>query len=85
MAISLKDLETDKLARKLAKLTGESITTTIKTALKERLERAERCLKSDASLAQELDAIAKRCAALPIRDGRSADQILGYNASGGLS
>jgi antitoxin VapB len=34
------------------------------------------------SLADELDEIAKRCAALPGLDARSADEILGYDEHG---
>src|SRR5688500_5141153 len=39
MALSLKDPETDRLAREVARLTGESLTTAVRTALAERLER----------------------------------------------
>jgi antitoxin VapB len=41
MALSLKDPETDKLARKLSNLTGETITQVITISLRERLERLE--------------------------------------------
>ena len=36
----------------------------------------------DGSLADELDAIARRCAALPVLDARSADEIIGYDEHG---
>ena len=39
MALSLKDAETDRLAREVAKLTGESLTEAVRSALAERLER----------------------------------------------
>jgi antitoxin VapB len=39
MALSLKDPETDRLARALAALTGETLTEAIRKALAERLER----------------------------------------------
>jgi hypothetical protein len=39
MALSLKDPETDRLARALAALTGETLTEAIRRALAERLER----------------------------------------------
>ena len=39
MAINIKDAEADQLARRLATLTGESITVAIKTAVRERIER----------------------------------------------
>lgn len=34
------------------------------------------------SLADKLDKIAKRCAALPVLDSRLADEILGYDEHG---
>jgi hypothetical protein len=37
MALSLKDAETDRLAREVAKLTGESLTEAVRKALAERL------------------------------------------------
>ncbi len=39
MALSLKDKETDRLAREVAALTGETLTEAIRRALAERLER----------------------------------------------
>lgn len=39
MALSIKDDETDQLARELARRNGETVTTAVKVALKERLER----------------------------------------------
>lgn len=41
MALSLKDPETDQLARKVSQLTGETITQAITIALRERLDRLE--------------------------------------------
>ncbi|AMW03779.1 type II toxin-antitoxin system VapB family antitoxin [Gemmatimonas phototrophica] len=42
MAISIKDPDTDRLARELAAVTGESLTEAIRAALVERLERHQR-------------------------------------------
>ena len=39
MALSIKTDEADRLARDLARLTGESMTTAVTVALRERLER----------------------------------------------
>jgi antitoxin VapB len=33
-------------------------------------------------LADELDEIARQCARLPVRDGRTADEMLGYDENG---
>jgi antitoxin VapB len=82
MAISLKDPETDRLAREVAKLTGESLTEAVRKALKERLERVHRKHPPKASAIDELNAIALHCAALPDHDTRSADEIIGYDQFG---
>lgn len=82
MALSLKDSETDRLAREVAKLTGESLTGAVRTALAERLERERRKRAGQQRLAQRLDALAKECAALPDVDPRTAEEIIGYDERG---
>jgi antitoxin VapB len=62
MALSIKDGETDELARRLAERTGESLTEAVKTALRERLER-ERRGGREPGLADRLVQIGRRCAA----------------------
>lgn len=81
MALNIKDPETDRLARSLAAATGETITTAVATALRERLERIEGTFAAD-MLVVELDGIAARCAALPLLDTRPQDAILGYDEHG---
>ena len=80
MALNIKNPEADRLARELAARTGETITQTVITALRERLERQG--AKSPLSLKDEIMAISRRCAALPNRDRRSADEIIGYDEHG---
>lgn len=82
MALSLKDAETDRLAREVAKLTGESLTEAVRKALAERLERERRKRGRDKGLAERLDELAKECAALPDYDTRSPDEIIGYDEYG---
>jgi antitoxin VapB len=82
MALSLKDAETDRLAREVAKLTGESLTEAVRTALAERLERERRKRGETKGLAERLDELATECAALPDYDTRSADEIIGYDEYG---
>lgn len=83
MAISLKDPETDRLAREVAELTGESLTEAIRTALAERLGRERRRrAPGRPGLAQRLKALGQECAALPDFDARSADEIIGYDDLG---
>ena len=81
MAISIKDPDTDRLARALAEATGESITVAIRRAIEERLER-ERHATPRQSLADGIRRIQQRVAALPVLDSRSADEILGYGSDG---
>jgi antitoxin VapB len=82
MALSLKDPETDRLAREVAKLTGESLTEAVRKALAERLERERRRRGQSKGLAERLNELAKECAALPDYDTRSPDEIIGYDEYG---
>jgi antitoxin VapB len=82
VALSLKDSETDRLAREVAKLTGESLTEAVRTALAERLERERRRRGQTKSLAERLDEIALHCAALPSYDARTPEEIVGYDDQG---
>ena len=81
MALSIKNEETEHLARELAKKTGLSITEAIKTALREQLAREEG-KRSAPRVRDELLAIGRRCAALPDLDRRSPEEILGYDEIG---
>ena len=81
MPLNIKDSETDALAKRLASLTGESLTQAVKQAVQERLARVEKSQRA-IRLADELDHIALRCASLPRRDKRSAEKIIGYNEHG---
>lgn len=81
MPLSIKDLETERLARTLAERTGETITVATRRALEERLRR----LGTDgrkAALLEDLAAIRRRWGALPVLDSRSADEIIGYDERG---
>jgi antitoxin VapB len=83
MPLSLKDPETDRLAREVARLTGESLTEAVRKALAERLERERlRRGKPRKSIADRLNEIALHCAALPDYDTRSPDEIIGYDENG---
>ena len=68
--IVISDEETCRMARDLARLTGETITEAITVALRERLAREWRQRSVDERL-QEMRAISKRCAS-QLRDGPSA-------------
>ena len=81
MALSIKHPEADRLARELAGATGESLTEAIINALRERLHR-QRGQRRGPRLRDEIRAIRQRCAALPVRDLRSPDEILGFDHQG---
>jgi len=82
MAISLKDPETDRLARAVAELTGETLTTAVRKALAERLERERLRRGETLDLVARLREIGKHCASLPVLDPRSPDEIVGYDKTG---
>lgn len=81
MALNIKDPKTDRLARELSEVTGESITVAINVAVKDRLERLAGAAPRHKRL-RELNRIAEEAAALPVRDERAAEEILGYDSSG---
>jgi len=72
MALSIKDDRADDLARRLAELTGESLTTVVRTALTERLEREERRRGLAERTARLLD-IGRRVARLKEPTAHSGD------------
>ncbi len=82
MALSLKDAETDSLARQVASLTGETLTEAVRTSLAERLRRERLKRGRPPNLADELEAIVRRGDALTVVDHRSADEIIGYDENG---
>jgi len=81
MAISIKSIEAERLAREIAAKTGESITGAIQRALEERLERLKQQRRSHI-LASQLEEILRRVDQLPILDSRSPNEILGYDEHG---
>ncbi len=81
MPLNIRNPQAEALAAQLAKLTGETKTEAVIQALRERLERVRRT-RSKRGLTQDLDEIALHCAALPLLDRRSDDQIMGYDEHG---
>ena len=81
MALNIRNPETEQLAQTLARLTGETKTEAVTRALRDRLSRLRR-ERSQRRLADELDEIARHCARLTVRDDRTPDDILGYDANG---
>ena len=78
MGISIKNDRTERLARELARETGESLTTAITRALEERLARLE-SRRSPADKLALARVVLRRIDALPIVDERGVDNIMGYD------
>jgi antitoxin VapB len=81
MALNIKDDQADRLVRELADETGESLTTAVTVAVRERLERLRGAVPRERR-ADALARIAARSAGRRARDARSADEILGYGSDG---
>jgi antitoxin VapB len=71
MALNIKNEETQKLAKELAKLTGESMTSAVTEAVRERLDRVRTA--RGVGLAERLLKIGKECAAHLQEPYRSID------------
>ena len=81
MALSIKDSETERLARSLARKTGETITVATRRALEERIRRLGTDAR-EAAMLEDLAAIRRSWSNLPVIDHRGADEILGYDEHG---
>lgn len=83
MPLSIKDRTTERLARELARRTGETITDATRKALEERIKRVEAApTQRRQRYLDDLAAIRLRCAKLPILDLRSPEDIIGYDDHG---
>ena len=83
MALSIKNAEAERLARELAREWGTTVTRAVIGALDDALRRT-RGRKVAPSIRDAILEISNRCAALPDLDTRPADDILGYDESGGF-
>ena len=81
MPISIKNEQTEELARKLAKLTGETLTEAIRSAVAEKYERVART-RNRRPLADAVEHIVAHYKSLPVICDLSDDEILGYDEMG---
>ena len=81
MAMSIRNKETEALARKVAAAANEGLTEAVTRALEDRLAKLQ-ARPSGEDLADQILAIGRRCAALPDIDTRAAEDILGYRPDG---
>jgi antitoxin VapB len=90
MALNIKDRETEEVVRRLAQRTGLSITEAVRKAATNELrqmdaeyaDRVAHLTPEQLVKLRKLEEISRRAAALPILDGRTDDEILGYNERG---
>jgi antitoxin VapB len=75
MSLNIKNEETHRRARELARLAGESMTEAVDRAIAERLERIRK-RRNKAGLVERLLEIGHECAALPVLDKRSSEDML---------
>ena len=81
MGLNIKNDETYELAKRLASLTGETMTQAVTVALRDRLAR-EKAKRNRSGVAQRLMEIGRRSAGRPVLDDRSPDEIIGYDDQG---
>lgn len=81
MALSIKQPEADRLARKLSEVTGLTLTDAIIKALREQLER-ETGRSRVRGFGDDLRQISDRCGRLPDLDTRTPEQIMGFDEFG---
>jgi antitoxin VapB len=81
MALSIKNPETERLARELARVTGESLTEAVTEALRDRLVRTTGRRDPQAVLeaVREIQAHFKR---LPVLEEGTDDELIGYDEYG---
>jgi antitoxin VapB len=73
MAMNIKNPEAERLARELAKRTGESLTVAVTVALRERLDRQEKADKKESRM-EWLNKLVQETALL-LKDCPASDQV----------
>jgi antitoxin VapB len=81
LPLNIKDPEVYQLARQVADLTGETLTDAVRHALLERLKREE-AARAGSLWLEKLREISDRCAARPVLDPRTDDELVGYDEFG---
>ncbi len=82
MALHIDDPEADRLARELAERTGEPIDRAVIGSLRKALAMQDHEAEALEKLVADVMEIGRRCAALPVLDTRSADEMIGYDENG---
>ena len=78
--MNVTSAKADELARRLARLTGEDLDTAVERAIEERLSRLATTPSVDRRTA--ILKFVKNVSAMPVRDARPIDDIIGYGPDG---
>jgi antitoxin VapB len=84
MALNIKNPETERLARELARRRKQGITEVLTEVLRKEVERERRkpTARDYEAFKRGIDEIVAHFNRLPVLDDRSDDEILGYNEQG---
>ncbi len=83
MSINLKSPEAERLIRRLADVTGETITEAVLEAVRQRLAREESARRQDVDRSwARVEQLQRRVRERPLLDPRAADEIIGYGETG---
>ena len=81
--LSIKDEKAAELAHDVARMMGQTMTKVVVEALEDK--QAKEMRRRERKVAATVEAglaIARQCAALPVYDARTPDEILGYDEHG---
>lgn len=81
MSLNIKNSEAERLARELVEITGESLTEAVVVSLSERLAR-KKAQSDQRPLHERLNEIGRRFSQNARTDGRTLDEIIGYDDAG---
>jgi antitoxin VapB len=84
VALNIKNTETEKLARELARRRKQSITQAVTEVLRREVERERKRPRREdtAERLRRIEGIVQEVKTLPILDDRTADEVLGYDDQG---
>jgi antitoxin VapB len=75
MSLNIKNEETHRRAQELARLAGETMTGAVDRAITERLNRIRK-RRNKAEVVERIPSIGRGCAALPVLDLRTPEDML---------
>jgi antitoxin VapB len=84
VALNIKNTETEKLARELARRRGQGITEVLTEVLRREVDRERRKPRRGGTedFHRRIQAIVDDVKKLPVLDDRTPDEIIGYNEHG---